>query len=80
VTAIVLDLDAERVRIQNAGRVRVVDPAVVERHLAAVRSTVDAGRLEFEGVDRIVVITTPEDAAAISIERVPARSGRRSPV
>lgn len=70
VTAIVLDLDPDRVRIQNAGRTRVVDPEVVERHLAAVRSTVDGGRLELEGLDQIIVLTSPEDASAISIERV----------
>ena len=70
VTAIVFDLDPDRVRVQNAGRSRVVDPEVVERHLAAVRSTVDGGRLELEGIDQIMVVTSPEDAAAISIERV----------
>ena len=70
VTAIVLDLDPDRVRIQNAQRSRVVDPAVVERHLAGVRSTVDSSRLELEGVDHVVVLTSPDDAAEISIERV----------
>ena len=70
VTAIVFDLEPDRVRVQNAGRIRVVDPEVVERHLAAVRSTVDRGRLELEGIDQIVVLTSPEDAAAVSIERV----------
>lgn len=70
VTAIVFDLRPDRVRLQNAGRPRVVDPNVVDRHLAAVRSTVDRGGLELEGIDQVVVLTNPDDAAAISIERV----------
>lgn len=70
VTAIVLDLDPDRVRLHNTTRSRVVDPDVVERHLAAVRSMVDGARLELEGVDQAVVLTSPEDAAAIAIERV----------
>ena len=70
VTAIVLDLDPDRVRVQNAGRARVVDPQIVDRHLAAVRSTVDGGRLELEGVDQVVVLTSAGDIATISIERV----------
>lgn len=74
VTAIVLDLEPDHVRLQNAGRSRVVDPDVVERHLAGVRATVDSGRLELEGIDQVVVLTTPDDAAAISIERIPRPS------
>ena len=70
VTAIVLDLAPDRVRLQNAARSRVVDPDVIERHLAAVRSTVDAGRLELEGIDQVVVLTSPDDAAALTVERV----------
>jgi predicted kinase len=70
VTAIVLDLDPASVRLQNARRSRVVDPDVVERHLAAVRSTVDGRRLELEGVDQVVILTSPADAARITIERV----------
>ena len=69
VTAIVLDLDPGSVRVQNAGRSRVVDADVVERHLTAVRSTVDDGRLELEGVDQIVILRNPADAATITIER-----------
>ncbi|HEX7346013.1 MAG TPA: AAA family ATPase [Candidatus Limnocylindrales bacterium] len=69
VTAIVLDLDRGSVRVQNAGRSRVVDADVVERHLTAVRSTVDDGRLELEGVDQIVILRNPADAATITIER-----------
>jgi predicted kinase len=69
VTAIVLDLAPGRVELQNADRSRVVDPEVIKRHLAAVRSTVDDGRLELEGIDQVVVLTSAADAASISIER-----------
>jgi len=70
VTAIVLDLGAERVLAQNAGRPRVVDPDVVGRHLAAVRATVDTGRLTQEGFDQVIVLGTADAAAALSVVRV----------
>jgi protein phosphatase len=70
VTAIVLDLDPARIRLQNASRSRVVDPDVVERHLRAVRSTVDGGGLVLEGVDQVVILTSPADAATMTVERV----------
>jgi protein phosphatase len=71
--AIVLDLDGARVRLQNAGRSRVVDPEVVERHLAAVRATVDGGQLALEGFDHIVVLRSPAEVSGLTIERVPRR-------
>ena len=71
--AIVLDLDGARVRLQNAGRSRVVDPEVVERHLAAVRATVDSGQLAFEGFDHIVVLRSAVEVSGLTIERVPRR-------
>lgn len=70
VIAIVLDLDPAAVRHQNAGRPRIVDADVVDRHLIALRSTVDDGRLELEGFDQVVVLRTAHDAAAVSIERM----------
>ena len=70
VVAIVLDLPATVVLARNAARTeRVVDPAVVQRHLAAVRTTVDDGRLEAEGLDAIVVLATPEAVETLRIER-----------
>jgi predicted kinase len=70
VTAIVLDLPASVILARNAARTeRVVDPAVVERHLAALRATVDDGRLTAEGLDAVVVLTTPEAVEALRIER-----------
>jgi protein phosphatase len=70
IIAIVLDLDPSLVRHQNAGRRRIVDPDVVDRHLHTLRSTVDGGRLELEGFDQVVVLRTAEEAAAVSVERV----------
>jgi protein phosphatase len=69
VAAIVLDLAADTVRAQNAGRGRVVDADVVDRHLAAVRRTVDRDQLAAEGFDPIVVLRTPFEAATLEIER-----------
>ena len=44
--ALVLDLPPAIIHAQNAARTaRVVDPAVVDRHLAAIRRTVDEGQL-----------------------------------
>ncbi len=76
VTAIVLDLEPDIVRVQNAGRPRVVAPDVVARHLDAVRRTVDGDQLATEGFDQVVVLRTPAEAAALWIER---RTGRGSP-
>ena len=73
VTAIVLDIDAATVWRQNAGRARVVNHDVIARHLAAVRRTVDGDVLALEGFDQIVVIGTPQDALALTIERRPSR-------
>jgi protein phosphatase len=69
--AIVLDLPADVVHAQNARRARIVDPDVIDRHLVAIRETVDRGRLQVEGFDPVVVLRTPDEAAALSIERHP---------
>lgn len=71
--AIVLDVPADVVRAQNAGRARIVDRDVVDRHLEAIRSTVDGDRLTLEGFDQVVILRTSADVAALAIER------RRSP-
>jgi predicted kinase len=68
-TAIVLDIDADIVRAQNAARSRIVDPEVVDRHLAAIRETVDRDRLQAEGVDQVVVVRDPVEAAALVVDR-----------
>jgi predicted kinase len=73
VVAVVLDLPAATVLAQNVARsARVVDPAVVERHLAAIRRTVDHGQLTAEGFDHVVLLRTPIDVEQVRIERRPA--------
>lgn len=67
--AIVLDLDAGVVHANNASRARIVDPDVVDRHLVAIRRTVDGGGLSSEGVEQVVVLRDPVDVAALDIER-----------
>jgi predicted kinase len=67
--AIVLDLNADAIHAQNAGRPRVVDEEVIERHLAALRRTVDGDQLALEGFDPVVVLRSPLEAAALQIER-----------
>ena len=71
VTAIVLDIERSIVTRQNAGRSRIVDDEVIDRHLAAVRRTVDGDVLGREGFDQVVVLRTPRDALALSIDRRP---------
>jgi predicted kinase len=75
--AIVLDLDPAEVHARNAARRRVVDAAVVDRHLAAVRRTVDADRLGAEGFATVVVLRSPVEVDALEIERHPAPSPPR---
>jgi len=67
--AIVLDLPPDVVHAQNAARARIVDVDVIDRHLASIRSTIDGGHLKREGLDPIVVLRSPAEVAALSIER-----------
>ena len=55
-----LDLDARVVHAQNAARARNVDPDVIDRHLGAIRRTVDGEGLAVEGVDQVVVLGVDE--------------------
>lgn len=71
VSAIVLDMDPASVATQNAGRSRVVRDDVIERQLAGVRRTLEGDVLAVEGFDQIVVVRTPQDAQALTIERRP---------
>ena len=77
--AIVLDLGGDVVRAQNTGRSRVVDPDVVERHLAAVRQTIDGGALTLEGFDGFVVLRSPTEVGALTIVRLAPATGQGSP-
>jgi predicted kinase len=68
--AIVLDLPPGVALARNAARLdRTVDPAIVERHLAALRAAVDRGDLEREGWSQVVRIREPADLDALRIER-----------
>ena len=71
--AIVLDLPPAVVRARNGGRAtRIVDPAVVERHLATLRVTIDAGSLASEGFDVVVVLVDTAQVDELRIERQPS--------
>jgi protein phosphatase len=69
IAAIVLDLPADVVHAQNASRARVVDPSVVDRHLASIRALLDGPGLAIEGVGPVVVLRDPAEAMTLSIER-----------
>lgn len=69
VAAMVLDLPIATIRAQDAGRARVVGDAVIERHRAALRRTLERGELEREGVDPVVVLRTAAEAAEINLRR-----------
>jgi len=72
VVAIVLDLPPAVVHARNAGRAtRVVDPEVVDRHLATLRASVDGGLLAAEGFDVVIVLDDPAAVDALRIERRP---------
>ncbi len=82
VVALVLDLPPAMIHAQNAARTaRVVDPAVVDRHLAAIRRTLERGQLAREGFDHVVLLRSPTDAASLRIERQgPAHPREPAPV
>jgi len=79
--AIVLDLPAAVVLARNAGRAgRVVDQAVVHRHLGRLRATIDrpgsgghAAMLLAEGFASAVVLHDPAEVDSASIVRVARR-------
>ena len=70
VVAIVLDLPPDLIHAQNATRSRrVVEPAIVDRHIAAVRRTIDDGRLATEGFDHVVILHGSDDVQILQIRR-----------
>src|SRR5258707_5003517 len=79
--AIVLDLPTATVIDQNAARAdgagRQVDIAVVRRHLARLRETLDEGvsPLEGEGFAQVVVLRTAREIDGLRIVRRPADRG-----
>ena len=80
VTAIVLDLPTQTVLAQNAARTeRVVDASVVQRHLATLRRDIDQGRLSTEAIDHVVLLSTPEEATRLRLDRGRGRTQRVAP-
>ena len=79
--ALVLDLPPETILAQNASRTaRVVDPVVVDRHMAAIRRSIDGGQLTTEGFDHVVLLRSPAEATALRLERPrPARPREPAP-
>jgi protein phosphatase len=79
--ALVLDLPPETILAQNASRTaRVVEPVVVDRHIAAIRRTIDGGQLTTEGFDHVVLLRSPAEATALRVERPrPARPREPAP-
>ena len=77
VVAIVLDLPAATILAQDAGRDRVVGSAVITRHLAALRRTMDGGELEREGVTAVRVVRGHDEARTLTIVRVRAEDRAR---
>ena len=73
--AVVFDLPADTVRAQNASRHgRVVDDAVVGRHIAHLRRSLDPPGLALldEGFAAVVVLRDPTEITAVSVRRVPS--------
>ncbi len=68
-TAIVFDLPPAVVDARNAARGRVVDPAVVGRHLELLRTMVDGGAIEAEGFDVVYRIRQPREVDAVTVVR-----------
>jgi predicted kinase len=65
---IVFALPREIVLARNAGRTeRVVDPEVVDRHLARVEAALPT--IQAEGFERVVVLRSREDVAGVVIAR-----------
>ena len=72
--AIVLALPAAVVLARNAARIgRVVDPAIVERHLRRLEAALATDQLSGEGFAAVHVLTDPAGVDALSIVRAPRR-------
>lgn len=70
--AIVLDLPPRLVLARNSARpARIVNPAVVRRHLAILRRAIDRGLFEQEGFDVVYRIREAAEADAVEIVRRP---------
>ncbi len=78
--AIVLDLPERVVLARNAARTgRVVNPDVVQHHLAVLRHDIDRGVFEAEGWSLVVRIREPRQLEAVTITRGrPSRPTRQA--
>jgi protein phosphatase len=71
--AIVLALPADVVHARNAARsARVVDPAVVDRHLERTAAALRSGGLDGEGFAAVHVLRSVAEVEAVVIERRPS--------
>jgi protein phosphatase len=69
VIAIVLAVPAALVLERNAGRDRVVDPAIVDRHLAKLGALLESGGLAAEGFAAVHMLRSAQDVEAVRVER-----------
>jgi predicted kinase len=68
--AIVFDLAPQLVLARNAARAgRLVDPAIVARHLRQLRALLDRGSIEAEGFGRVYLLRDPAEVDAVTILR-----------
>jgi len=77
--AIVLDMPADTVLARNAARpARVVDLAVVRRHLGRLRASLDGPepRIATEGFATVVILRDPAEADLVTVRRVPTDDRR----
>lgn len=70
VAAIVFDLPRNEIQAQNASRTRVVDEAVIDRHLGRLEGTLTRGELAAEGIAPVVVLRSARDVRTLSVERI----------
>ena len=77
--AIVFDLPRATVLGQDAGRTRVVGADVIDRHLAALRRSLDQDSLAAEGFTTVFVLRSPAAAASLAVRRGSAGPPRNRP-
>ena len=71
--AIVLDLPPEVVHARNAGRsARVVDPAIVDRHIKRLASALGADEFGVEGFGAVHILRSVAEVDAVVFERRPS--------
>jgi predicted kinase len=77
--AIVLALPAGVVHERNVRRLgRVVDPAVVERHLGRLEATLGEGGIADDGFDAVHVLSSAAEVDDVTVEKRPAAGAERA--